>query len=197
MSPSNIVEFYRESHHRIAEMFAMGYTPHMIMKKLGVSIRRLTLLYADESFQELIQYKSGEITERFEKDRDEYKETCVANKLKAELALSDKLDEHFEEDGEKLSAAFLNKISMDRADRFGYGKNSTVKLEAGLGDLLQKAINRSGVKIIEHNPQEAIPDLRDPTPKGVAPEAAPVLNARPLTAFKPGPAKPLKIRRIA
>lgn len=137
---------YRESHHRIAELVALGWEGWKIRRELGISQRRLTLLLSDPTFQELVAVKGKIIEQKIEKQMDLYAETAVANMLQSELAVQDAIEEHFDPDGQKISISMLNKLSQDRADRFGYSKNQTLKVEHDFASSLDRAIARSGVK---------------------------------------------------
>ena len=134
---------YRDSHHRVAQMFAAGCTPSMIRRQTGISMRRLTLLSGDPSFKELIAQYSSRFVEKLEVAQDAYLDTAIANMLRSEQQIADHLDQS-EETGELLPINILDKISQGRADRFGYSKHSTMRVEHDFATALDKAIARSG-----------------------------------------------------
>lgn len=178
--PIGIIRQYRESHHRIAELIALGWELWKIRRELGISQRRLTLLMSDPAFQELVAYKSQKIQEKIDKEMDLYATTAVANMLQSELAVADAIEEHFDPDGQKISVSMLNKLSQDRADRFGYSKHQTMKVEHDFASSLDRAIARSGMKQIEAQPVIEAEVVEE---KAQAPLTLPV--ARPEPAEEP------------
>ena len=143
MSEAPSVIQYRDSHHRIAQMFAMGCTPSMIRRQTGISIRRLSLLSADPTFNELIAGYTQRAEAKLELAQDAFMDTAISNMLRAELQIADHLDQS-EETGELMPVNILDKISQGRADRFGYSKHSTMRVEHDFATALDKAIARSG-----------------------------------------------------
>ncbi len=144
-----IVAQYRESHHRIAQLVAVGCTPSMIRAQTGVTARRLELLCADPTFRELIAGYTKRRTMKVELAADSYQDTSIANMLRAEQMIEDHLDQA-EESGELIPLAQLDKISQGRADRFGYSKHTKVEHTHDFSAMLDKAIARSGkAKLIE------------------------------------------------
>lgn len=146
--PVGVLRLYRESHHRIAELIAMGCTDREISKRLGVGQRRLSLLQSDPTFQELIAVKRGKYLEQFAEEESVYYTVMNTNRMAAELEMHDRLQD--DEQRAEMSMMQLNKISMERADRTGYGKHSTQTVKHDFGDLLDRAITRSNsAKVIE------------------------------------------------
>lgn len=139
----SVVERFRESHHRYAQMIALGCTPSMIRQQTGISHRRLTLLAADPSFQELVAVYTKRAEEKLEEARDVYMDTAISNMIRSEQQIADHLDQA-EDAGELLSVNVLDKISQGRADRFGYSKHSTMRVEHDFATALDRAIARSG-----------------------------------------------------
>lgn len=159
MSSSGIVLQYRETHHRIAQMFAMGMTPSMIRQQTGISNRRLVLYWNDPTFQELIAKYSADQEEKLKLAADALTDAAVGNMLLAEGMITDRL--HAALDGsEDIPLATLNKLFESRADRFGYGKHTTVKHEHDFATALDRAIARSGktaeVKQLELKAEEVV-----------------------------------------
>jgi len=146
----NLVQQFRESHHRIAQMLAMGCTPSFIRQHTGVSHRRLTLLQADPTFNELIVHYEQKTKEIFEETQQTYADLMSSNMLSGERHVRDHF-EQAEDNGELIPILTANRISQDRADRLGFGKNSTVQVKHDFASLLDRAIARS-TKVIEHDP---------------------------------------------
>lgn len=143
VQPQSMLQRYRDSHHQIAEMFALGMTPSMIRRQTGISMHRLSLYAGDPAFNELIAQKQSRLAEKTEAAADAYLDAAIANMLRAERQIMDHLDEA-EEKGELLPVNILDKISQGRADRFGYSKHSTMKVEHDFATALDRAIARSG-----------------------------------------------------
>src|SRR5262245_10086038 len=130
--PEGLVRQYRESHHRIAEMIAMGCTDSMIRQTLGVSFRRLQLLQQDPTFQELIASKSAHHEAENRKAIDIVNETMRDFIRLGAQDLMDTMSAHIEAaEGEeaRLKPMQVLKLTTEMMDRFGYGKNSTLKVE--------------------------------------------------------------------
>lgn len=159
VEPQSMLQRYRDSHHHIAEMFALGMTTQMVRGQTGISLHRLNMYLDDPAFNELIAQKQSRLAEKTEAAADAYLDTAIANMLRAERQIMDHLDEA-EEKGELLPVNILDKISQGRADRFGYSKHSTMKVEHDFATALDRAIARSGkgeeLKVIEAVPSHTI-----------------------------------------
>jgi hypothetical protein len=163
----SLIQQYRDSHHRIAQMFAMGCTPAFIRQHTGISMRRLSLYWSDPSFQELIAHYSKQAEEILNQTQETYVELLSANMLRAEQTVADHF-EQAEDEGELIPIQVADRISQGRADRLGFGKNMTIEHKHDFATLLDKAIARSDrVKLIEAIPEtEALVGngAPDPTP---------------------------------
>lgn len=188
MAETGIVALYRETHHRIAQMFAMGMTPSMIRQQTGISQRRLLLYWNDPTFQDLIAKYSAQQEEKLKLAADALTDAAVGNMLLAEGMITDRLHAALEDGAEPIPLATLNKLFESRADRFGYGKHATIKHEHDFATALDRAIERSGkkdvVKQLELRAEEAAP------PTNALPLPGPV-EACPLVV-PAGPTKPVK-----
>jgi len=96
----NVVQLYRHSHHCIAAMFAAGLTQHEVERRTGFSYRRLTILLADPTFQQLIAHYAKQVLREFADEHAIFHELRLKNAIAAELQIAD----HFEEaqDGDTL-----------------------------------------------------------------------------------------------
>lgn len=143
---------FRDSHHRLARLFASGMTIPQVHERCGYSLARVSTLHADPAFQELIAEYRKDVTKNWVDGIDEYYGLSVSNMIEAELQVEQHLAKARDEN-EPLPLKHLLAISRDAADRFGYGKKSSkeVNLNVDFADRLQKAIQRSG-KVIEHVP---------------------------------------------
>ena len=164
----SIIEQYKESHHAVAKMFACGMVPAMIRRQTGYSMRRLTLLWSDPTFQELIAHYRARVEEKWEQNVDAYTDLAVGNMIAAERQISDKLAEA-DDLGETLPTRELIAIASDRADRFGYSKHTVHHHEHDFAAALDRAIARSGKaepkqieeQALEVHPAQPMPPLRE------------------------------------
>ena len=167
-SELSIVERFRESHHAVARMFASGMTPSMIRQRTGYSQRRLTLLWGDPSFQELIAHYAQRVQEVWEEKLDTFLDLGMSNMIRAESQIAEHLDKS-EDTGELLPVSTLDRISQGRADRFGYSKHTIHHHEHDFATALDKAIARSG----KGEAMKVIEGRAEPTPPGAASLPAP------------------------
>jgi hypothetical protein len=172
----SIIERFREQHHAVARMFAAGFSDSMIRQKTGISLRRLTLLWNDPSFQELIAVYSQRVEDKWNENIDVYLDLGMSNMLRAEAQIAEHI-EKAEEADELLPLGMLNKISQDRADRFGYSKHTIHHHEHDFATALDKAIARSG-KQIEGRAAEVKP-LALPHPREVQEVSSPPPSPAP------------------
>ena len=165
-----LIERFREHHHAIASMVAAGLTPAMIRRQTGISLHRLTLYMADPTFNELIAQKAKVVAERFDENIDQYLDLGMGNMIRSEALIAERLNED-----EPIPLLTLDRISQGRADRFGYSKHSTMRVEHDFATMLDKAIARSGkgeLKQIEAQAEPAVlnqPALPPPPERAKAP----------------------------
>lgn len=155
---------YRESHHAVARLVAIGATHDHIRRQTGVSFIRISRLLNDPSFGELVAQYRKKIDDTWNKNVDQYLDLGMSNMIRTESMIQDQLDEADEHD-EKIPLLTLNRLSQDRADRFGYPKTSQVEHKHDFATLLDRAIERSGkakeVKVIEASAVE-VSEQRQP-----------------------------------
>jgi hypothetical protein len=163
---SERITYLRESYELVARMFAAGMSAVMISRKTGYSMRRLSLLWNDPTFQERLQQYQRIAEKHLEEAAIDYAEVKRHNALVAERLTKDKLEEA-QETGELPSFRDLLAISGDWADRFGYSKRATqLNVNIDFASALDRAIERSGkTKVIEGrvttSPQPPVPDLHE------------------------------------
>lgn len=140
---------FKDSHHRIARLFAAGLRHADVMAKTGYSEGRISTLHADPSFQELIATYRKQVDQAFVESQDTYFEIATSNMLKAERMIADQLDEA-DADNEQIPVKTLLAISRDAADRFGYGKKVTnVNVNVDFAARLERARARASTKQID------------------------------------------------
>lgn len=129
----------RDSHHRVARLFAMGLRKHEVHAKSGYSQSRLTTLLADPSFTNLIETYRNLVDQSWKAEVDEFYELASKNKIVAERMIADQLEEA-EESETPVPLKTLVAIVADRADRTGHGKKTTnVNVNVDLGSRLERA----------------------------------------------------------
>lgn len=144
---TNKVAVFRDSHHRVARLFAFGMKPGEVADAAGYSLSRISTLWADPAFQELVAVYRREVNEGFREEADEYYATVNANRVIAARRLNDKLTD----DDEDFTVAQLVAVHADAADRTGYPKRSVaVNVNVDFAAKLDQAIKRSAtVRTIE------------------------------------------------
>src|SRR6266851_2086077 len=60
------VKRFRDSHHMMARLFAMGLRTSVIAEQTGYSLTRVGMLKSDPAFQELIAHYRGKVDEGYE-----------------------------------------------------------------------------------------------------------------------------------
>lgn len=190
-----LIERYKESHHAVARMFAAGLTLKKIQQNTGYSQRRLKLLAADPTFNELITIYHKRIEEKWNENVDAYTDLAIGNLMAAERQIADKLAEA-DDAGELLPTRELLAIAGDRADRFGYSKHSIHHHEHDFAAALDKAISRSGIKTIEGSVVAASASPMLPSPSE-EPVSVPERSVEKAQAPRPSFVTVLKKRRVA
>jgi len=138
-----VVKRFRDSHHRIARMFAAGLRTQEVHARSGYSYARIQSLSSDPTFQELIASYREKVVESYVETIDEYHETLVSNMLKVERMVADKLDDAIDS-GDTLPVRDLISIGRDAADRVGYGKKETrTNINIDMGKDIEAALRRS------------------------------------------------------
>lgn len=136
----------RDSHHRLAQVLAVGATPGEAGAQTGYSQSRISILLADKSFQDLVEVYRRDSAAL----RAEYADMATANMIRGERIIEDAL-EQLADSSEPVSLADLRPvldIVSDRADRFGYPKKATnVNINVDFAGKLEAARRRSGLTI--------------------------------------------------
>lgn len=194
---------YRERHHAVARLVAIGATQDHIRRQTGISFRRMSILMADPSFKELVAGYRERVDEAWNRNVDTFLDLGMGNMILTESMIADQLEEA-DEKGESVPLLTLNRLSQDRADRFGYPKTSQVEHKHDFAALLDRAIERSGkareVKVIEAIAVEVSGDpIRRPGPSLPSGSEVAVAPQRPSPSARPSIAAILttKRRRVA
>jgi len=181
-----LVQRFRETHHRVARLVAMGLRPWEVSEQSGYTVSRIGSLMADPAFQELVAQKRKIVDEAYWKQQDEFAALATANMRRAETMLSDKL-EAAEESGEFLPTRDLIAITEGRMDRFGYGKTRlNVNVNADFASKLEAAKARAAAArtidgTVADTSSAAAPSREPPVPAASSPDdqpAAPTTHRR-------------------
>ena len=179
--PQVQLQSIRDSHHRIARAVAAGLSNIDVAAICGISANRVAVLKSDPAFVELTAHYRATVTADWVQSADSFMEVATANMLKAEVMLSDKLDDAIDKN-EMLPTRDLIAISSDRADRFGYGKTQkNLNINVDFAANLERARQRAS-------------RARDVTP---SPSLAPQIEAphsRPQSVSASAPAQTLAPR---
>lgn len=185
------VKKLRDSHHRIAHLFAAGYRNNEIHEITGYSVVRLSTLRASPAMKELVELYRKDVVIPQRQTEIDHKFHNI-NRLHA-LAAGEMIDRFEDEDQrEKISNGQLVAIISDTADRIGYPKRrESVNLDKDFASRLDRAINRAdSAKLING---EVVPNPpSNPNPQQV-------LNGGGLGASErpPQPMLPVPLRRRA
>lgn len=154
--PQVTLKSVTDKHHRIARAVAAGLSTGDVAAICGITATRVSILKSDPAFIELCAHYRGLVTADYVASTDSYLEVLLANKLKAEVMLGDKLDAAIDGD-EFLPTRDLMAISRDAADRTGHGKVQTnMNVNVDFASKLEAARRRSaGARVIEHGPSLA------------------------------------------
>lgn len=164
------VKRFRDSHHQMARLFAMGLRVSEVAEHTGYSVSRVSLFHSSPAFQNLIAEKRKDV-EEVHKDRlASYNDLILSNGLKAERKIADKLDD--DDESEELSVRELISITRDAADRVGLSKRSIqANVNMDFAAMLDRAIKRSDEALPRSGDLKLISSsATEPPDRGVEPQ---------------------------
>jgi hypothetical protein len=152
---SPVFQRYRVSHHAVAMMLAAGLEPFEIERRTGFTRRRLTILQADPTFQELITYYAKREQEKFVPIIEEVEKLKAHNTLTATRQIRDRLEA--DDEAEVPRIAIRELIAIAGTTKTTEHKHSG-SVDLNIAARLDRAIERSGKKPreIEHQSQMEI-----------------------------------------
>lgn len=155
------IKKYRDSHHEMARLFAMGLRVSEVAQIMGYSITRVSVHYNSPMFKELI---AGYTKIKDDASRDQiqvYNSLILSNGMKAERKIADKLDD---DENDELSIRELLGITRDAADRVGLSKRSLqTNITVDFAAMLDRAIDRSNNAAFREGVSEG-PLIESPRP---------------------------------
>lgn len=136
------IKRFRDSHHRMARLFAAGLRVGEVAELTGYSVARVSVFHSSPAFQDLIAEKRKIEDDVAREQIESYNAFILSNGIKAERKLADKLDD--DDENEMLSVRELLAISRDAADRVGLSKRSIqTNVNVDWAAALDRAIARS------------------------------------------------------
>jgi hypothetical protein len=128
----------------MARLFAAGLRVKEVAELTGYSVSRVSLFHSNPGFQLLIAEKR-KVEDEIARDKiAQYNDLILANGLKAERKLADKLDD--DDETEQMSVRELISIARDAADRVGLSKRSVqTNVSIDFAAMLDRAISRSNL----------------------------------------------------
>jgi len=136
----------------MARLFAAGLRVGQVADLTGYSVSRVSLFYNNPAFLALVEEKRA-IEDEIARDQiTQYNALILANGLKAERKIADKLDD--DDESEQMSVRELISIARDAADRVGLSKRSIqTNVSIDFAATLDRAIGRSDrAKVVELAP---------------------------------------------
>lgn len=144
------VKRFRDSHHMLARLFAIGMRPGAVAERVGYSIARVSTISGDPAFQELVESYRASVDEKWKESVDEYFDLAISNRIISARLINDKLTEAEPDD---ISMRELVMVHSDMADRTGYPKRTVaVNVNVDFAAQLDRAIKRSSQSVQPHLP---------------------------------------------
>lgn len=179
--PQGVTKTFRNHHHRIARLAAMGLRTGELIAQAGISMTRWDQLKQDPAFQELVAQYRAKVDVGFADAASELFTAVAANTINAELLISEQLEEALD-GGEAIPLKTLALISRDGADRIGLPKqkvSQNTNVNVDFAAMLEAAAKRSG----RSNVIDAVPTSRTTSvPNGARPPSLPSAQSNPLPA---------------
>lgn len=136
------IKRFRDSHHKMARLFASGLRVSEVADLTGYSVSRVSLFHSSPAFQNLIAEKQ-KVEDQITRDQITAMNALIlSNGMKAERKLADKLDD--DDEAEEMSVRELVSIARDAADRVGLSKRTiNTNVSVDFAAMLDRAIARS------------------------------------------------------
>lgn len=136
----------RERHHALARHIASGMQYKDAAAICGYELSRVSILLADPSFKELVEFYSADVKRRYAAMHD----VLAGLSLDAALLIRERLEEH----GEEIPITTLNELVKMGADRTGTGPSSKqeVNVNVNLASRLEEARKRVASRTIDLQP---------------------------------------------
>lgn len=132
------IKALRHTHHRLAQMLAVGVDETVAAKLCNYSVSRVSILKADPAFAELLAHYSEDVKEEWA--------DFVATAANLSMDFLQELQRRLDENPEQFSPASLNETLKVLADRTGHApvqKTQNVNINLNMGDRLKAARERA------------------------------------------------------
>lgn len=143
VQPVNI-KALRHTHHRLAQMLAVGVDETVAAKLCNYSVSRVSILKADPAFAELLATYSEDVKEEWA--------DFVATAANLSMDFLQELQRKLDENPEAFTPASILEAIKVLADRTGHApitKTQNVNVNVNLGDKLRLARERANAAYIE------------------------------------------------
>ena len=95
---TSVVKRFRDPHHRVARLFALGLRIQEVADRSGYSYNRVFTLSQDPAFQQLIAKYREKVDASFVANADEFYDLATSNMRKAETMIAERLEKAEEEE---------------------------------------------------------------------------------------------------
>lgn len=135
--PPPTIQRFRDMHHWVARLLVAGHSVTEVAALTGYSMNRVIQLKGVPAFQDLCASYRNLVDDGYKGVVIDYMTLKMANRLKAERQLSEKLDES-DENGELLTTRELISISREQ------DRNTNIQVNIGdFAQQLDRAVSRS------------------------------------------------------
>jgi hypothetical protein len=138
------IKALRHTHHRLAQMLAVGVDETVAAKLCNYSVSRVSILKGDPAFAELLAHYTEDVKEEWA--------DFMATAANLSMDFLQELQKRLDENPEQFSVNALNEALKTLADRSGHApvtKTQNVNINLDLGDKLRRARERANAAYIE------------------------------------------------
>ena len=144
---------FRESYHAVAKALALGLRDDEVAELTGYGLGRIYQLKADPTMQARVEaYRDMIVDPAYAAEGRDYMRELVRGRTMTMRICNDKLADT---DPEDISFRDLIGLNTFFADRSGFGKTTSVKIEQDLSDRLAQALAASA-KVINARPLKVV-----------------------------------------
>ena len=137
---------FRDSHHMIARLMAMGVRNSLIAEQTGYSLARIGMLNNDPAMQELVAHYRGNVDDAWRSEATDYFAIATRNRTMSARMIGDRLEAVDETGDESHLHAIRTLLAVQDsfADRTGFPKRTVAtNVNIDFASMLDKAIARS------------------------------------------------------
>lgn len=143
----------RERHHQVARLLALGNKPGEVSAMTGMSPSRISVLQADPTFKELVEFYSGQETQAMADMRAQMTTMSLDALQELMSRLEDKPDEFSESLLLEISTRFADRVGFSPKSASGGGGN---EVHIHIGERMAKAKERlQAIRAIDITPGDS------------------------------------------